>query len=116
MFLSLVRIEVRTAPKDLRRRKSFHRHSIVENPQWMIQHSEVEQDNLSDMTSSASLRGNKQRVLSPSNSEDRPEIREAAAFKSSLRQGGNQVQQFTSYNSQFDWKRWYNEKVDSDDD
>ena len=79
----------------------------------MIQHSE---DNLSDMNSSASLRGNKQpRVLSPSNSEDRSEIRET--LKSSLRQGGNQVQQpSTSYNSQFDWKRWYNEKVDSDDD
>lgn len=80
----------------------------------MIQHSEAEQDNLSDMNSSASLRGNKQRVLSPSNSEDRSEIRET--LKSSLRQGGNQVQQFTSYNSQFDWKRWYNERVDSDDD
>ena len=81
----------------------------------MIQHSEAEQDNLSDMNSSASLRGNKQRVLSPSNSEDRSEIRET--LKSSLRQGGNQVQQSTSYpNSQFDWKRWYSERVDSDDD
>ena len=81
----------------------------------MIQHSEAEQDNLSDMNSSASLRGNKQRALSPSNSEDRPEIRET--FKSSLRQGG-QVQQSTgtSYNPQFDWKRWYHETVDSDDD
>ena len=108
---------MRAVPKDFRRRKSFHRHSIVENPQWLIQHSEAEQDTLTDMNSSASLRGNKQRLFSPSNSEDRPEIRESS--KSSLRQGRQQAQQTTtaaSYNSQFDWKRWYNEKVDSDDD
>ena len=109
---------MQTVPKDLRRRKSFHRHSIVENPQWLIQHSEAEQDTLTDMNSSASLRGNKQRLFSPSNSEDRPEIQESS--KSSLRQARQLVQQTAtaaaSYNSQFDWKRWYNEKVDSDED
>lgn len=110
----IVGVEVRAMPK---RRRSFHRHSIVENPQW-IQYSETEQD-LSDMNSSASLRGNKQWLMSPSTSEDRAEIRES--FRSSLRQaGGNAVSQqsalTTSYNSQFDWKRWYREKVDSDED
>lgn len=85
----------------------------------MIQHSETEHEYLSDMNSTASLRGNKQRLFSASNSEDRAEAREG--FSSSLRQASNQAsvtsQQLTSsYNSQFDWKRWYREKVDSDDD
>ena len=118
----LIGIEIRVVPKDIRRRKSFHRHSIVENPKWIIQHSEPEQEYLSDMNSTTSLRGNKPRLFSPSNSEDRPEIRES--FRGSLRQGAsNQVnptslQSTSSYNSQqqFDWKRWYREKVDSDDD
>lgn len=70
---------------------------------------------MSDMNSSTSLRGkNRQKLFSPSNSEDRPEIHES--FRSSLRQGNNQLVTSTSYNSQFDWKRWYREKVDSDDD
>lgn len=108
-------------PKEFRRRRSYHRHSIVENPKWMMQYSETEQDNMPDMSSSASLVGNRQKVLSPSNSEDRPEVRES--YRSSLKHGSNpgntqqqQQQPASSYNSQFDWKRWYREKVDSDDD
>ena len=84
-----------------------------------IQCSEPELE-LSDKNSTTSLRGNKQsRLSSPTNLEDRPEIRDS--FKSSLKQGASNVavasqQSTTSYNEQFDWKRWYSEKVDSDDD
>lgn len=109
-------------PKDFHHRRS-HRHSIVENPLWN-QYAEVEQE-FSDKNSTTSLRGNKQWLFSPTNSEDRPEIRESP-FKSSLKQSSSsQVNAVslqsaamlpTSYDSKFDWKQWYNEKVDSDDD
>lgn len=117
-------IEVRTVPKEFRRRRSFHRHSIVENPKWM-QYSETEQQDLSDLNSSVSFRRNKQR-FSPASSEDRPLEVHDPTIKTSLRKGSSQLASnplvqppapsCSSYSSQFDWRGWYNEKVDSDDD